>query len=216
MPPTTEPAELLSLLLDAARELGASVEEAPSVLTGAVLNSEMLAGVDQAVTQVRTSRDLPTDITGVFLDRVPVLIGGFGSLDESDAASDTLRRYRNQAAIARSWLGIEAQNLQFFIFGPLGSAIDDRWLDLAEMIEADDRVCRKIVWLPAADSPQVSALNFLRRTFLARPWAGGVENTVPRLDQMSALSLPPGWREVLEDETLDPDSLVAKIVEIDR
>ena len=108
---------------------------------------------------------------------------------------------------------MDAQNLQLFLSGPSGSARSDVWLDHAELIEADDRVCRKLVWLPPESDVTSSATMFLRRTFVAKPWASATKKTVPRLDQMSAIDLPPGWRAVLENEALDADAIVALIVE---
>lgn len=204
---------IFQLLQEAARAMEAVVEEAPRVLTGTLLNSEMLAGVDEMMAADRSLRDLPNRVSAVFFDGVPVLLGELEAPPHQATIGDALRRFRNQATIARSWLGMDAQNLQLFLIGPQGSAGNDEWMDMAESIQADDRVCRKLVWLPESDPTTESAKLFLRRTFLARPWAGRTRQSVPRLDQMSSISLPPGWREILEDDALDPDVLVARIVE---
>lgn len=202
------------LLLDAARTLNATVEEAPSALTGTLLNSEVLAGVDESVATTRAERDLPTRVWAVKLDDVPVLIGELGRAVEPMEGGDQLRRLHNQAIIARSWLGMEAQNLQLLLVGPPDSATNDEWMDFAERIEADDRVCRKLVWLLEPEPTDESAITFLSRTFLARPWNRSLNASFQRLDRMDAIVLPPGWREIVENDALDPDTLVARIVEV--
>jgi hypothetical protein len=204
---------IFQLLIQAARALEAVVHEAPPALTGTLLNSEMVAGVDEVVTVDRSKRDLPSRVSAILFNGVPVLLGELEPPPDRATVGDALRRFRNQATIARSWLGMDAQNLQLFLIGPPGSAGSDEWMDLAESIQADDRVCRKLVWLPEPDPTPASAQLFLGRTFLARPWAGLGKQAVPRLDQLSSIVLPPGWREVLEDDELEPDALVARIVE---
>ena len=90
-----------------------------------------------------------------------------------DAVRETLRRYRNQCVIARSFLSPnQVLDLQLMLVGPRGSERSAEWRSLALMVERDDRVARKLAWLrpedPARD-PE-SFADFLKRTFLARPW----------------------------------------------
>jgi hypothetical protein len=209
-----EVAPAFQLLLDAARSLSATVDEAPDELTGRLLNSEILAGVDESVAVDRAVRDLPDKVVAVKLDQVPILIGELGTSLDPEEGRDRLRRFHNQAIIARSWLGMDAQNLQLFLVGPLGSATSDEWMDLAERFEADDRVCRKLVWLLEPDPVLESAVEFLGRTFVARPWVQLLQGSVQRLDRMDDIVLPPSWREIVEDDALDSDALVARIVEV--
>lgn len=95
-----------------------------------------------------------------------------GSLSTSDDWQDELNRYLNLAAIEWSWLGRRGEDLLLLLVGPAGSDGEEQWLQRRGLIERDDRVCRKLVWLPPGDDPDVEgALNvFISRTFLARPW----------------------------------------------
>ena len=117
--------------------------------------------------------------------------------------------------IARSWLGSGAPNLQLFLAGPIGTAADAVWRHLAAQAEADDRVCRKLVWLPPERATVQQALVFLNRTFLARPWECGRQASSISLDRMGAVTLPAGWEAAVDDETLDADALVTKLIELE-
>ena len=202
------------LLSGAAEQFGAVVDQGEPELVGDRLYAEVWGEFQTVPTIERPKRDLPNAVIAARLDGIPVL---FGLLDESaDRADlgDALRRYRNQATIARSWLGANAQDLQLFLVGPLGSANDARWRDTALQIEADDRVCRKLVWLPTSEPTVDGALLFLSRTFLATPWRNYATPSAQRLDQMSALPLPSEWIVVITDENLTGDALVASLVEV--
>ena len=57
------------------------------------------------------------------------------------------------------------------LIGPNGSARDPKWISAAAAIEDDDRICRKLVWLPTGDAT-ASAESLLIRSPFARPWRG--------------------------------------------
>jgi hypothetical protein len=204
-----------SLLLAAARALGAKVDTAPAEWTGTVFNAEVLSTALIRESEQRHDRDLPRLIGAARLDDMPVLIGELGGPPERASVNDLTRRYRNQATIARSWLGPEAANLQLFLIGPPDGRSDFRWRQLAAAVEADDRVCRKLVWLFQDDPSIEVARGFLDRTFLARPWQADSQEIV-ELDSMSDIALPAGWEAVVDDQELDTDQLVRCLIEIEE
>jgi hypothetical protein len=209
MPNKSEPSVFTKSLLAAALELGAAVEDGPATWTGSQFNSEALAREDSG----RAVRDRSDEMLAIVIDSIPVLIGELHGSCKAIEAAGAIRAFRNQATIARSWLGIEAQNLQLFVVGPPGSESDHQWIDLAEAIEADDRVCRKIVWLPPASPTAMSALRFLKRTFLARPWTGLAAEPVQRLDRLSFVDIPDEWKALLQTPDLEPELLIARLIE---
>lgn len=200
------------LLINAARTLGARVQEAEAVLAGKVLNAEVWVDLPADAVE-RPQHDLPHVVSAARLDDTPVLFGELGEQADPSVVADALRRYRNQATIARSWLGADAQDLQLFLTGPADGARDSWWREIARHIEADDRVCRKLVWLPKGRLSLDAAVEFLGRTFLAAPWRQTQPDDSKRLDQMSTLPLPTEWLAVLSDESLSPDLLVERLVE---
>jgi hypothetical protein len=199
-----------SLLLTAARAMGAKVDMAPAEWTGTVFNAEVLSTAFKEPLQ-RQDRDLPRLVGAARLDDMPVLIGELEGPPERASVNDLSRRYRNQATIARSWVGPEAANLQLFLIGPPDARSDVRWLQLAAAVEADDRVCRKLVWLFQDDPSIELARSFLDRTFLARPWQADSPEIV-ELDRMSDIALPEGWEAVIDDPDLDTDDLVQRLI----
>jgi hypothetical protein len=210
----TEPVHQ-SLILAAARAAGAQVEVAPTEWTGTAFNADVLSTASIGEPLQRHERDLPRLVGAARLDDMPVLIGELDGLPERAAVNDLSRRYRNQAIIARSWLGPEAPNLQLFLIGPPGALNDVRWRQLAAVVEADDRVCRKLVWL-FQDEPTIElAGGFLERTFLARPWPAGGQEIV-ELDRMSDIALPAGWEAAVDDQELDTDHLVHRLIGLER
>lgn len=183
--------------MEVSRRDGTKIEELPAELFGSRLRPETWIADASDPLSSRASEDLPTVMTGARMEGTAVLFGVLSGEPAYEAVRDSLRRYRNQATIARSWLGADAANLQLFLATPPGSAGDAAWQELAALIEADDRVCRKLVWLLHADSVQSSAEEFLTRTFLASPWSAAVKSDAPRLDSMSVIELPEGWDEAV-------------------
>jgi hypothetical protein len=206
--------DLVPTLLDAARAIGATVTDAPTYLKGDRFNSEVLSDAISGGTLRRQGSDLPQSVEGVVLDGFPVLVGVLTGPPNRASVSTQLRRYRNQATIARSWLSAEAPNLHLFLAGPAGAFAVPEWRQLAAEIEADDRVCRKLIWL-FNDSPTAdSAREFLERTFIARPWP--TEQRAERLDSIANFSLPGGWEDALQNHELDFTALVDQLIELQR
>lgn len=211
----SETLSIIRFIIQTAVSLGAEESEAPSVWTGDRFNAELLASIQRGSSPNRVENDLPKEVIATKLDGVPVLLGQLENPADRPRVQDALRRYRNQAIIARSWLGAEALNLQCFLVGPRGSVSTAKWRQLAAEAEADDRVCRKLVWLPPEHPTTDDARSFLSRTFLARPWEHGLPNSSANLDRMGTIDLPSHWAEAIDDDTLDAEALVAKLIEID-
>lgn len=202
-----------NLLLEAALRIGARVADAPTELVGGRFNSEVLSEAVSRTAITRHDNDLPNLVSGARIDDIPVLIGALSGTALRASIEPQLRRYRNQATIARSWLAFEAPNLQLFLIGPPGAIVRSEWRQLAAEIEADDRTCRKLVWLyhqaPTIDDAEV----FLNRTFVARPWPTSQQQVL--LDTVASYALPEGWEEAVDDKELDFDGLVETLIELE-
>ncbi|WP_321903926.1 ABC-three component system middle component 1 [Paraburkholderia tropica] len=199
------------LLLQAAERIGARVVDGAVELVGNRFNSEFLS---EAVSSIkRHDNDLPKAVRVARIDDIPVLIGELSGTALRASIEPQLRRYRNQAIIARSWLAAEAPNLQLFLIGPQGAFSRSDWRQLASEIEADDRTCRKLVWLfdqaPTVDDAEA----FLTRTFVARPWPTQQQQVL--LDTVASYALPDGWEEAVDDKDLDFDGLVEALIELE-
>jgi hypothetical protein len=206
--------DLTAILLDAARTIGAAVADAPPSLLGPRFNSEVLSDAISGDSLGRRESDLPQHVYATLLDGFPVLIGILDGPPNGAIIGSQLRRYRNQATIARSWLGSEAPNLHMFLIGPAGALIDAAWRQFAAEIEADDRVCRKQVWLFDSSPSVDDAREFLERTFVARPWPS--EQRTELLDSMANISLPNGWEESLQNQELDFSELVDQLIALEK
>lgn len=205
--------KLFELLLTAARAREGVVDDPPEGMVGSHLKSELWGATALDTAAERAEQDLPAIALGTRIDGTPLLFGVLGADASYELVREQLRRYHNQATIARSWLAADSPNLQLFLAGPEGSAGNSEWRDVAALVEADDRVCRKLVWLPRAEPDQSDAHQFLGRTFLASPWATQPERGAARLDWMSVVALPAGWDAALQDPALDADGFVARLVE---
>ncbi|MGF6367735.1 ABC-three component system middle component 1 [Paraburkholderia sp. MM5482-R1] len=212
--PNLDAADLAPMLLQAAGAIGAMVTDAPEYLKGDRFNSEVLSDAISDSPLRRQRSDLPESVEAVVFDGFPVLLGVLNGPPNRGSVGTQVLRYRNQATIARSWLGVAAPNLHLFLAGPVGAFAEPDWRQLAAEIEADDRVCRKLVWLfndpPTADN----AKEFLERTFVARPWPA--EQRTERLDSVADFSLPDGWEDALQDQELDFAGLVDRLIELQR
>lgn len=204
---------LMELLLAAAREIGADVAAAAEELVSAKFNSDVLSEAISGKSIDRNEADLPALIGCAELDGIPVLFGELNGPPVKSNVDAQMRKYRNQAAIARSWLGANAPNLQLFLILRAQAITDSCWKQWAAEIEADDRACRKLVWL-FDGSPAISgATAFLERTFVARPWPS--EQRAELLDGMANFSMPPGWEEVVEEPGLEYDDLVERLIALE-
>jgi hypothetical protein len=81
--------------------------------------------------------------------------------------------YIRCAAVAQQSLGTKGVDMLVLLIGPNGSFRDEEWIKAAAAIEDDDRICRKLVWLPNDDAT-ASAENLLSRSPFSRPWRGAL------------------------------------------
>ncbi|WP_448204980.1 ABC-three component system middle component 1 [Azospirillum sp. sgz302134] len=130
------------------------------------------AGITMEGRPLVAEDDLPRHAAALSIGYHRVLIGSLGTDPDSHAVEGELRRHLNQAAIDWSWLGHTGDDLLLILVGPSGSDEDEAWREAMNTIERDERVCRKLVWLPPSDPKKLGdALDgLLNRTFLARPW----------------------------------------------
>jgi hypothetical protein len=75
--------------------------------------------------------------------------------------------------VAQQSLGTKGVDMLVLLIGPNGSFRDEEWIKAAAAIEDDDRICRKLVWLPNDDAT-ASAENLLSRSPFSRPWRGAL------------------------------------------
>lgn len=168
--------------------------------------------------------DLPAESLALCIGRYTVVLGILPDVPTLEAVSESLRRYRNQCVIVRSFLNTnQSLDLQLMLVGPRGSGRDDAWRAMGLLVERDDRVARKMAWL-RPESPQFddeAFSEFVKRTFLARPWkiAGRFEDV--KLDEVSETvstigglqsSLVDEWERIALDADKTPDEIVAALV----
>jgi hypothetical protein len=169
--------------------------------------------------------DLPAECHAIRIDRFNIVLGLLPDIATLEAVRETLRRCRNQCVVARSYLGTnETLDLQLMLLGPRASERQEAWRALALMVERDDRVARKLAWLRPEDKlrDEESFADFLKRTFLARPWVqdqGKFQDAA--LDELSGSGAPtPGlprtladeWGRIALDEKKSPDDIVTALV----
>lgn len=168
---------------------------------------------------------LPREVRGLIVGAYPLILGAVQADDVASALAE-IRRFSNQAAVARTWLPPEqADNLQIFLVGPVGSDTASDWRNLQSRVERDEQICRKLIWLPPADevARNQSLTAFLARTVLVRPW--GDDDAAPsgRLDVLESLAraplapgLPPdltvAWRDILFKATEASEQTAAALI----
>jgi len=188
------------------------------------LASGIFKGGEDAAAARLDPADLPTSVRALRLGRYIVLIGLLPDQPSTEAVTEALRRYRNQCVIARSYLTPnEALDLHLILVGPRGSERLDEWQPLALIIERDERVARKLAWLrpnePKAD--EASFAEFIKRTFLARPWKHEAVFTMAALDNLNRVAavgdVPRDtvgeWIKLALTQRDDPSALVDALID---
>lgn len=211
-------ADFADRLRNAALRLELKVQDQPE-LASATFNG------GSAKSTTLSPTDLPAEIHAIRIDRFNIVLGVLPDVAAMEAVVETLRRYRNQCVVARSFLGTnETLDLQLMLLGPRASERHEGWRAMALMVERDDRVARKLAWLRPEDplNDDLSFADFLKRTFLARPWVyakGQFEDVA--LDKLSGTgATAPGlprttadeWERIALDEKKTPDEIVAALV----
>jgi hypothetical protein len=186
--PKSTDTDILSWFRDALVSSAATVGlEAKS--NEALASTVFRGGREQAEAQLDPV-DLPVKVLGLSVGRYSLLVGQLPNAPSNESIEDTLRRFRNQSVVARSYLSTnDALDLQVFLIGPPGSEDDERWMTLGLLIERDEKVARKLAWLRPVDGGNVlSSYNeFIRRTFLAEPWNHDAVFTMADLDSLSRI-----------------------------
>jgi hypothetical protein len=213
-----------SALQDLAKRLRTSANEiALDVLDRSELTGSYFSGGTTSSTNLSPS-DLPTESLALGIGRYTILLGLLPEVPTPESVLETLRRYRNQCVVARSFLSAhQSLDLQLILVGPRGSECQEDWKALALMIERDDRVARKLAWLrpenPGHDAE--SFVEFIKRTFLARPWNKAGKFGDVALDQLSdsgaigdelPCSTTDEWERIALDTDKTPDEIVASLV----
>ncbi len=119
--------------------------------------------------------------------------------------------YLRCAAVAQQLLGTRGVDMLVLLIGPDGSSREDDWVRAAAAIEDDDRICRKLVWLPDGDL-LASAENLLTRSPFARPWRGAasIEAQAGAIDELL------GEEDELDDIAFQAESGKLSAVEFVR
>lgn len=218
-PPPADPVNVLAEVVKRlARQMELAVVEQPSELYQNVTRSHQMA--DELGIEIKLKPQISSSfVIGLLIDHYALLISAVGSSPRSDDVVARLSACHRQAAIALTWLNTQCKNdLNLFLVGPLGSASDPRWHDLASRVERDELICRKLVWLPPEDSEDLhkSAQSFCARTFLAQPWNSGGTAGTPELDPMARISEGDAvlrhWLSVLESAEDPGTSLVDRLI----
>ena len=149
----------------------------------------------------------------------PIILAELGS-DLAKAPADWAAAQR-QAAVARTTVAADSgEDLVLILVGPTGSRDIPEWRAFTMEVERNDLVCRKLVWLPpkkAADNA-ATLQEFVRRTFLSKPWLATDSIPQTALDTLSEKNAAlKGWEEILDRQPLnradvDYDDLVEKLI----
>jgi hypothetical protein len=166
---------------------------------------------------------LPAGARGLRLGRYPVLVSAI-DLKNSEGMLVQLRSVHNQMVIARSFMRAdEVIDAHIILVAQVPSA-DADWAQLVDLVERDEAVCRKIVWVPNFNGLDASYDSFIDRTFLAEPWASIDAQTNAPLDQNGRLvenilrknglteAAAATWVVLADSSSDDPDALVDQLV----
>ena len=139
------------------------------------------------------SRSIEPDarpIEGLFGLRIgdyPVIVAPI-ALDSVEGVKASLKKLHAQMIIARSFMyEREVINSHLFLCAASPTPTGE-WQRLVHLVERDETVCRKIVWIPKETAMQESFDGFLTRTFMAIPWAHVEAVSGVPLDQTHGLA----------------------------
>ncbi|WP_421933605.1 ABC-three component system middle component 1 [Phenylobacterium sp.] len=169
--------------------------------------------------------DLPDTVRALSFGRYMFILGLLPVEPSPASIADCVRRFRNQCVVARSYLTPnQALDLQGLLMGPRASEPSDEWRAMSLMVERDDRVARKFVWLRPTnpEGDDISFADLLKRTVLARPWISGATFTMAALDNLnrvaaeSQAAVPRDtvdrWVSLSLTVKDDPDKLVEELI----
>lgn len=216
---------LVQILEEIATSLNMRWERNPDALTNPLSRAAEVSQVTITERKAATGSTSVERTAGVFVDFHSVLISDLPSETTStrvtiDDLQLKLVGQQRRAAIALTWLPASMRSdLNLFIVAPPGSSDSPEWSDFAAQAERNEHVCRKLVWLPPADSKQwkVSARNFCERTFLARPWlAQNQPSGSAQLDPLAGILQDEGrmakWLSLMENENEEDSDLAEALM----
>jgi hypothetical protein len=178
-----------------------------------------------------TFRSRPTEtetkaIPGLFglrLGQYPVIVAPI-ALDTVEGVTAELKKLHAQMVVARSYMyEREVINAHLFLCATAPTATGD-WARLVDLIERDETVCRKLVWIPKQTAVKESFGAFQARTFLSIPWEHATAVSDAQLDQTHELAqrllekhgldqaVAQQWVSLAEKLIDDPESLVTELV----
>jgi len=205
--------DLKDRLLVSAAELGWSSVDAPEFV------SPRFRGRPDASTAA-----LPVEAYGLRLGAYPVVVAPV-SLGTTAEMQATLRLLHSQMVIARSYMGRDEVIYAHIFLCAIGATPDADWRNVIHLAERDEKVCRKVIWLPDLGALDDSYEAFRARTFLGSPWADVDEKLNARLDVNQGLaakllaeaglaeSSVPQWIDTVEATTRDPDTMVTRLAD---
>lgn len=104
----------------------------------------------------------------------------------------------------------QGSDIYYIFVAPRNTKNKEFWFSMATEIERDERLCRKLVWIPDENE---GADMFLNRTFLARPWAeGSVENSSSLSVLEQELGIPKPWVKLLQNDKLSNRELLIRLM----
>lgn len=147
---------------------------------------------------------------GLRLGDFPVVIAPI-ALDSPDQVKLALKKLHAQMVVARSFmLEREVINAHLFLCATSPTPSGD-WKRLVDLLERDETVCRKVVWIPKKTDVQESFNTFLARTFLAMPWANVGSVTDAPLDETYELA-----ERILEKHGLEKEVAQQWVIKADQ
>jgi len=167
---------LVETFVGAAEKSGFAVAARPGNILSAFIPLERELG--------RSARQTPSDIDAVTIGHHVVLFADLPGEFGEEKLWGRMKDLHVWSGLVRSGLpGTLKDDLSLILIGPPGSERLTEWRAFSATVERDDRVCRKLVWLPSTPQDfQVQAGEFIGRTFLAKPWAVALGPQAQELD----------------------------------
>jgi hypothetical protein len=174
----------------------------------------------------RSEDDRPIPgLYGLRLGDYPVLVAPI-RLDQTDTLPAAIKQLHSQMVVARSYMeASEVINAHLFLCATSPTQTGD-WSQAVDLIERDEAVCRKVVWIPKSTDVADSYRKFVARTFLAMPWMDSKQVKDVALDQTHELAerllvkhglkqeVAARWVQLAVELKEDPDSFVAELVAV--
>lgn len=203
--------EMCARLMAAAKNNGWSASDAPDLVEASFRGGDEPADVS-----------LPNSARGLMLGSYPVIATEL-RLDTEENVKADLKAAHHQMIIARSHL-TNVQVIDAHIFFVAAQPNDGDWEQRMDLVERNETVCRKLVWMPDRQDMDGSFDAFIAHTFLARPWLEVAARQDASLDQNETLveavlrekglseAAAATWVELAASKIDDPDQLVDQLV----